>query len=151
MTLETSEREFTARFMEYAAQGLLYPQTEGSPLLEFSSGGRVLYLFDRCGPYAAPPGPASVVIHGILEALTPLPDGAERVELLSVQGVSGVEGQGQVLAGGSRDTWVIHARVPLVLSSFTGGPSLPPGSWVAFRTVPPLHGFVVGREGRSSH
>lgn len=149
MTLESSEREFTARYLEFAADGLLYPQTEGSPLLEFSSGGRVLYLFDRCGPYAAAPGPAHVVVHGILHDLTLLPDGEEQVEQLSVQGVSSVEGRGRVLAVGLRQTWVVQARIPLVLSSFSVNPALSPGDWVTFRTTPPLHGFVVGRDSRS--
>ena len=58
MTLESSETEFASRYAAFAAQGTLYPGREGSPLLEFSAGGRVLYLFDRSGPYAARPGPA---------------------------------------------------------------------------------------------
>ncbi|WP_309572369.1 hypothetical protein [Deinococcus sp.] len=146
MTLESSEREFTERFAEFAASGVLYAQVEGSPLLEFASGGRVLYLFDRCGPYAAPPGPARVVVHGILDELTPLPEDHERSEVLSVQGISGAEGRGRVLAV-ERSTWVVHARLPLVLSSFVGGLQVQVGDWVSFRTVPPMHGFVLGKEG----
>ncbi|THF86152.1 hypothetical protein E7T09_13065 [Deinococcus sp. KSM4-11] len=146
MTLESSEREFMERFAEFAAIGTLYAQVEGSPLLEFASGGRVLYLFDRCGPYAAPPGPASVVVHGILDELTALPDDQERAEVLSIHGVSGVEGRGRILAVG-RGTWVVQARLPLVLSSFVGGPNVQVGEWVSFRTVPPMHGFVLGKDG----
>jgi hypothetical protein len=143
MTLESSEQEFTTRFAEFAAQGTVYAQVEGSPLLEFAAGGRVLYLFDRCGPYAARPGPARVVVHGILEHLAALPPGTERAETLSVSGVSAVEGRGRVLVTG-RSTWVIQARVPLVLSSFTRLPGLKVDEWVSFRTQPPLHGFVLG-------
>lgn len=143
MTLESSEQEFTTRFAEFAAQGTVYAQVEGSPLLEFASGGRVLYLFDRCGPYTARPGPARVVVHGILEHLAALPQDAERLELLSVSGVSAVEGRGRILAS-SRGTWVVQARLPLVLSSFAGLPPLEVGGWVSFRTQPPLHGFVLG-------
>lgn len=134
------------RFAEFAASGTLYAQVEGSPLLEFASGGRVLYLFDRCGPYAAPPGPARVVVHGILDELTLLSNNHERSEALSVQGVSGVEGRGRVLAV-ERSTWVVHARLPLVLASFTGGPEMQVGDWVSFRTVPPMHGFVMEQNG----
>lgn len=146
-TLETSETEFAERYAPHAAQGTLYPQHEGSPLLEFLAGGRVLYLFDRCGPYAARPGPARVVVHGLLD-----PDGTEVLrphtaaeERLTVQGVSAVTGCGQVVEA-SRRVWVVQARLPLVLAAFGALPPAQPGDWVTFRTLPPLHGFVV-REG----
>ena len=149
-TLETSETEFARRYAPHAAQGELYPQHEGSPLLEFLAGGRVLYLFDRCGPYAARPGPARVVVHGLLdldgtEVLDP--GGAEpgAAEVLTVQGISAVTGCGQVVEV-SRRVWVVQARLPLVLAAFGALPPAQPGDWVTFRTLPPLHGFVV-REG----
>ncbi|MGM9320508.1 hypothetical protein [Deinococcus aquaticus] len=141
MTLETSEREFTARFAAFAADGTLYPQREGSPLLEFASGGRVLYLFDRSGPYAALPGPGRVVVHGVLDpqGTAPAPGGPEA---LSVVGVSGVEGVGRVLAV-MPGTLVVQARLPLVLGSFGPLPEVAVGGWLAFRTLPPLHGFLA--------
>lgn len=135
-----------ARFAEYAADGVLYAQVEGTPLLEFTAGGRVLYLFDRCGPYAGRPGPARVIVHGILEDLHTLAHGSELRETLAVQGISSVEGRGRVIAV-MRGTWVVQARLPLVLSSFAEGPEVQPGEWVAFRTVPPLHGFVLSAAG----
>lgn len=142
MTLENSEGEFTARFAEYAAQGTLYPQREGSPLMEFAAGGRVLYLFDRNGPYAAKAGPAQVIVHGVLEpgALVPLPGNHE--EKLALLGVSALEGQGQVLTV-SRQVCVVQARIPLVLAAFAPLPLLRPGDWVGFRTAAPLHGFLL--------
>ncbi|GGS35301.1 hypothetical protein [Deinococcus knuensis] len=141
MTLETSEQEFTARFGAFAADGTLYPQREGSPLLEFAAGGRVLYLFDRSGPYAALPGPGRVVVHGVLDPQGTLaaPGGPET---LAVLGVSGVEGVGRVLAA-LPGALVVQARLPLVLGSFGPLPEVPVGGWLAFRTLPPLHGFVV--------
>lgn len=148
MTLESSELEFASRYEPYAASGLLYPQREGSPLLEFASGGRVLYLFDRSGPYRGRPGPARVVVHGVLDphgegprVLTADEAGRAR-ETLTVVGVSGVEGVGQLLAV-SRRVWVVRARLPLVLATFGELPAAQVGDWVAFRTVPPLHGFLV--------
>ncbi|KEF34093.1 MULTISPECIES: hypothetical protein [Deinococcus] len=143
MTLESSETEFAATYAPYAAEGVLYPGREGSPLLEFAAGGRVLYLFDRSGPYAARPGPARFIIHGLLD-----PDGTqllteheEPAERLDVVGVSAVAGQGVLLQVG-RLNWVVRARVPLVLGSFIPLPPAQPGDWVAFRTLPPLHGFL---------
>lgn len=143
VTLESSEREFTAQYAEYAASGMLYPQVEGSPLLEFASGGRVLYLFDRSGPYVARPGAARVLVHGVLDVagVQVLGDG-DRSELLSVLGVSAVEGVGRVMAA-PRGAWVVRARVPLVLGAFETLPAVKVGDWVAFRTLPPLHGFIV--------
>ncbi|TDE86567.1 hypothetical protein [Deinococcus sp. S9] len=144
--LESSETEFAARYQAYAAQGQLYPQCEGSPLLEFAAAGRVLYLFDRSGPYAGRPGPAQVVVHGVLDpagtrVLTP--EEAQRAsEMLTVVSISGVEGVGQVLDV-SRRVWVVRARLPLVLAAFEPLPPVPVGGWVAFRTQPPLHGFLL--------
>ncbi|PTA67635.1 hypothetical protein [Deinococcus arcticus] len=144
MTLETSEREFTARFAAYAASGILYPQREGSPLLEFAAGGRVLYLFDRTGPYAARPGPAQVVVHGVLDlaASEVVAGDGDAQEQLHVVGVSGVEGRGRVLAA-ERGVLVVQARLPLVLAALGASLSARPGDLLAFRTLPPLHGFLV--------
>ncbi|MBB6016383.1 hypothetical protein HLB42_00120 [Deinococcus sp. D7000] len=142
MTLESSDRDFAARFAPHAAHGLLYPQPEGSPLLEFVAGGRVLYLFDRSGPYAAQPGHARVVVHGVLQAGSVQLVSPERGETLSVQGVSALEGCGQVthVVG---QVWVVQARLPLVLACFEGLPPVAVGQHVVFRTLPPLHGFIV--------
>lgn len=142
-SLETSETEFTETYAAHAATGELYPQREGSPLLEFAAGGRVLYLFDRCGPYAARPGPARVIVHGVLDpARVAVLSPGEHGPALHVQGISAVEGVGQVVQV-SRRTWVVQARLPLVLASFDPLPDAAPGDWVSFATVPPLHGFVV--------
>ena len=62
-----------------------------------------------------------------------------------MQGVSAVTGCGQVVEA-SRRVWVVQARLPLVLAAFGALPPAQPGDWVTFRTLPPLHGFVV-REG----
>ena len=148
--LESSEYEFGHRFSKYAAHGLLYPQTEGSPLLEFATHGQVLYLFDRCGPYAAHAGQAMVVIHGILDAgaITVL-DPSEALaagEELSHISISSLEGLGQLLLIES-NIWVVQAKVPLVLGSFDPLPKLNLSEnqsvWVRFKTLPPLHGFIL--------
>lgn len=144
LALESSEREFAARYAEFAALGMLYPQQEGSPLLEFSAGGRVLYLFDRSGPYAAVPGEARVVVHGVidLDSAQVLPPDGPHGEALAVLGVSGIEGVGRVIAA-HRGAWVVQARLPLVLAAFEALPQARVGDWVSFRTLPPLHGFIV--------
>ena len=67
-------------------------------------------------------------------------DAAE--EALSSVGISQVEGRGQVVMV-QRSVCVVQARLPLVLAAFNALPALAPGDWVAFRTVPPLHGFTL--------
>ncbi len=145
MSLETSEREFAARYADFAAEGTLYPAREGSPLLEFGVAGRVLYLFDRSGPYAAQPGRARLVVHGVLEegSVRRAEEGEDCSEQLQVLGVSGVEGCGVVLEV-RRQVLVVRARLPLVLGAFAPLPAVQVGDWVTFRTLPPLHGFMVG-------
>ena len=146
MILESSEAEFASRYRAFAARGELYPQPEGSPLLEFASQGRVLYLFDRSGPYAAQPGPAEVIVHGVLDTIQTVRLGwgepGEFREQLTAVGVSAVEGVGQVLAAGAQ-VWVVRARLPLVLAAFQPLPPAEVGEWVSFHTLPPLHGFLV--------
>lgn len=141
--IEISPDEFTERHHQYAAEGLIYPQPEGSPLLEFAAGGRVLYLFDRCGPYAARPGAARVIVNGMLSRWEP---SLLQRESLTVVGVSGVEGVGQVVdrPKGSVPTVVVQARLTLVLNSARPLPELHPGDWISFATEPLLHGFTVG-------
>ena len=143
--LETSVEDFALRFEADAAVGQLYPQPEGSPLMEFVSGGRTLYLFDRTGPYTARPGDARVIVHGTFSRFSLLgsrPGDAE--SRLTVVGISGVEGSGKITRLASRFTVVVEARLPLVLSSFTPLPAMEVGDWLSFETQPPLHGFLVG-------
>lgn len=140
--LETSPDDFALRFAAHAAHGELYPQPEGSPLMEFVVDGLPLYLFDRTGPYTARPGPAWVVVHGMLEHLEAIPAGPPELHSL---GVSQLAGVGQVLAVESRRSVVVQAHLPLVLAGFAPLPSLQVGDWVAFETQAPLHGFLVER------
>lgn len=143
-SLENSEQEFLTRYAEFAASGTLYPQIEGSPLMEFSSAGRVLFLFDRTGPYRAHPGPARVLVHGVVNAdgWTLVAPGEARDEAFTMLGASEAEGVGEVIHV-SRRSCVVRARLPVVLSTFDSLPAAQVGDWVRFRTLPPLHGFLV--------
>jgi hypothetical protein len=144
--IEISPEEFTERHRQYAAEGLIYPQPEGSPLLEFVAGGRVLYLMDRCGPYSARPGVAQVIVNGVLSRWE---RSEARREVLNVSGVSGLDGIGRVVERprGGAPTLIVQARLLLVLN--THGPLDQPlgdvaaGDWIAFTTEPLLHGFTV--------
>lgn len=144
-SLENSEQEFLDRYAEFAASGVLYPQIEGSPLMEFSTAGRVLFLFDRTGPYRAQPGEARVLVHALVEASgwQVLSEEAGRQEKFNMVGVSEAEGTGEVISL-SRRACVVRARLPLVLSAFDPLPDVALGDWVSFRTLPPLHGFLIG-------
>lgn len=143
--LETDPESFAARFAAHAAHGELLPQPEGSPLMEFVVAGLALYLFDRTGPYTARPGPAQVVIHGVLEGCEVVHDAAPS---LQVVGVSQLTGVGEVRAVDSRHTVIVHVAegagpLPLVLSGFAPLPRVQVGDLLAFTTQPPLHGFLV--------
>ena len=140
--LENSEQEWISRFAGYAAEGELYPQTEGSPLMEFSAGGRVLYLFDRTGPYTAQPGPARVIVHGLLNLAEFAVLAGDQEEQLMPSGISTADGVGQVMKVKDRSL-IVRARLPVVLSAPEGLPAVSAGQWVAFKTLPPLHGFLV--------
>ncbi len=150
--IEISPDEFTERHHQYAAEGLIYPQPEGSPLLEFAAGGRVLYLLDRCGPYTSRPGAARVIVNGMLSRLE---QSEERQESLTVIGVSGLEGTGQILERprGGAPTLVVRARLTLVLNTHSPLPDLHPGNWnpgdwISFTTEPLLHGFTLSASAR---
>ncbi|MGY2892870.1 hypothetical protein [Deinococcus sp. UYEF24] len=150
--IEISPEEFTERHRQYAADGLLYPQPEGSPLLEFAAGGRVLYLLDRCGPYTSRPGTARVIVNGVLSRLEP---SEQQRESLTVIGVSGLEGVGQILERprGGAPTLVVRARLTLVLNTHSPLPNLNsgqwnPGDWISFTTEPLLHGFTLSGSAR---
>ncbi|WP_424951965.1 hypothetical protein [Deinococcus sp.] len=140
--IEISPEEFTERHAQYAAEGLIYPQPEGSPLLEFAAGGRVLYLLDRCGPYSARAGAARVIVNGVLSRWE---RAGEEQESLTVVGVSGLEGVGRLLERprGSVPTLVLQARLTLVLHAYQPLPDFRPGDWISFATEPLLHGFIV--------
>jgi hypothetical protein len=144
--IEISPEEFTERHRQYAAEGLIYPQPEGSPLLEFVAGGRVLYLMDRCGPYSARPGVAQVIVNGVLSRWERT---EARQEVLNTAGVSGLDGVGRVVERprGGAPTLIVQARLLLVLN--THGPldnplgDIAAGNWITFATEPLLHGFTV--------
>lgn len=149
--LETSPADFAEAYAQYAAQGLLLPQPEGSPLLEFACGGLVIYLLDRCGPYL-PTGPGRVIVHGLInpQLTSVMIPGEPEQTWAEAVGRSALRGMGQVIAQNRRVT-VVDAGLPLVLSR----PALPPyprgcwrldaqpGDWVHFETLSPLHGFVL--------
>ncbi|WP_233554445.1 hypothetical protein [Deinococcus cavernae] len=141
-SLENSEQEFLTRYAEFAASGTLHPQIEGSPLMEFAAAGRVLYLFDRTGPYRAHPGPARVLVHGVVEASAWEALSGQPQQTFTMLGASEAEGVGEIIHV-SRRSCVVQARLPIVLSSFEPLPTLQVGDWVKFRTLPPLHGFLL--------
>ncbi len=145
MVLESSPDEFVARFQEFAARGVLYPHIEGSPLLEFASKGRVLYLFDRCGPYGLSSGEASVIVHPLLKTweLT-----AEREERLFSSGISSVEGTGRILEV-QRGFLIVQARIVLVMGVLDNVmPKVLAGEWIGFSSEAPIHGFVLSEQTR---
>ncbi len=139
--LEHSTAEFIERFKHRAALVMLYPQIEASPLLEARLGGRVVYLFDRTGPYTARAGEAFVIVNPVAERLEKL-EGDQEASL-SVVGVSRLEGVGRVLEVDANHI-VLEARAVLVIGALDESwRGLRVGDWVAFSSAEPIHGFFL--------
>ncbi len=137
--LEHSVSEFIERFKQHAARVTLYPQIEASPLLEAKVGNRVIYLFDRTGPYSAKPGEALVIINPIAETVF----ATDAEESLTVNGISSIEGVGQVLET-QQGYVVVQARAPMVVGVFDESwKTLKPGDRAAFSSVDAVHGFYL--------
>lgn len=141
MLLENSIEEFVERFREHAALGHLYPQTEGSVLLEFSCAGQVIYLFDRTGPYLRPFGDqVPVIVHPLLASWDFSP---EQVASLATPRISAIHGVGQV-SHLYRGFVVVNSLFPLVFGILEDQmPKLAVGDWIRFESLAPVHGFVV--------
>ena len=139
--LEESEVEFMDRWRAHAAEAFIYPQPEGSPLIEARVGGRVFYLLDRTGPYTARRGDGLLIVNPVSESVSPA-DVAE--EQLNVVGVSRLQATGRVLEV-SPGVVVVRARAPLVVGVLDRSwRDLRPGDWVSLDSAEPVHGFYVG-------
>ncbi len=140
VVLENSIEEFIERFRTDAASGNLYPQPEGSVLLEFVAAGQVVYLFDRTGPYTAKPGPARVIVHPVLKTFSP---SEIQEESLVVTQISALEGVGKITRT-EKGFLIVQAKMPLVCGLLDHEqPDLKPGDWIRFETRPPTHGFYL--------
>ena len=138
--LEHSTIEFLEHFKAFAARVFLYPQIEASPLLEARVGGRVVYLFDRTGPYSAVNGEALMIVNPMVESVAI----AETQEAdLNILGVSKLEGVGRVVAVQPNHV-VLEARALLVIGVLDDSwRKVKVGDWLKFSSLEPVHGFFV--------
>ncbi len=138
--LENSVAEFIERWKHHATRVTLYPQLEGSPLLEIGAAGRVLYVMDRVGPYAAKPGEVSMIVNPMTETVFGVDLDSES---LTITGISGIEAVGRVLEV-SRDFVVLQARLPLVVGVLDQSwKEIKVGQMVSFVSLEPIHGFLT--------
>ena len=138
--LEHSTIEFVEHFKAHAARVFLYPQIEASPLLEVRVGGRVIYLFDRTGPYGAVNGEALLIVNPMVNTLA-LAQTQEAI--LNILGVSKLEGVGKVIAVEPNHV-VLEARATLVIGVLDDSwRKVKIGDWVGFSSLEPVHGFFV--------
>jgi hypothetical protein len=138
--LEHSTNEFMEHFKASAARVFLYPQIEASPLLEVRVGGRIIYVFDRMGPYAAVNGEALMIVNPMVETLVV---SLVQEAVLESVGVSRVEGIGQVLSVEPNHV-VLEARATLVIGVLDDSwRKIRVGDWVSFSSLAPVHGFFV--------
>ncbi len=137
---EESVESFITQWRPYAADATLFPHTEGSPLLECRAGGAIFGVLERTAPYAAPSGPAKLIVHLTTEQVA-LSDARE--QRLEVLGPSHLRATGLVVLRQGRMV-VVDAGTPLVIGSFAALPEdLAAGDWVEVAGLPPAHGFVV--------
>lgn len=142
--VEESPETFVARWRPFAARAHLFSRSEGSPLLEIRLAGAVLQVFERTGPYLAPPGPARVIVNPSAERIERADPGAEgdgrRIEPL---GISRARVHGTVLER-EGEMLVVDAGAPLVVVSLEELPDdIAGGDAVRFETIAPIHGFVL--------
>ncbi len=140
--LEHSTEEFVERFKAFATKVFLYPQIEASPLLEVRVGGRVVYMFDRLGPYAARSGDALMIVNPMLDSI----EKSEVAEAeLVVLGVSKLEGVGLVKHVEANHV-VVEAKATLLLGVLDDSwRNIRVGDWVKFSSLEPVHGFFLRR------
>ena len=137
--LEHSVAEFIERFKHHAARVNLYPQIEASPLLEVKVANRVIYLFDRTGPYTAKPGEALVIVNPTAETVFK----TDAEESLTINGISSIEGVGRVLET-QQGYVIVQARAPMVVGVFDDSwKGLNIGDQVGFSSLDPVHGFYL--------
>jgi len=145
--IEESPEGFIQRWREYAADVQVFARTEGSPLLECLAGSAILQLLDRTGPYQAGAGRRKVILNPMVEALEANPEGQAGLE---VSGLGTLEGAGRVVARDGHTSVVDCEGIPLVVVVIgEDGQRFDEGSYVRFRAVPPVHGFVIAEEPRS--
>ena len=138
--LEHSVFEFIERFKQHAVKTTLYPQIEGSPLIEAKLGSQVIYLFDRTGPYSAKHGAALVIVNPVTETIAP----SEAEDLLSITGISSLEAVGIVLEMEQSHVIVKTRGVTLVVGVLDDSwKSVKLGQRVAFKSVDAVHGFYL--------
>ena len=138
--LEHSVFEFIERFKQHAVKTTLYPQIEGSPLIEAKLGSQVIYLFDRTGPYSAKHGAALVIVNPVTETIT----ASDAGDLLSITGVSSLEAVGVIVETEQSHVIVKTRGVTLVVGVLDDSWKIAKsGQRIAFKSVDAVHGFYL--------
>ena len=140
---EESVEGFIARWRHVATTGQAFARAEGSPLLEVAIGDRVLQLFERTGPYAAPAGAVRLIVHAVTDSWRCDAVLAERS--LAVIAPTRLRLQG-VVSEREGPLVVVDAGIPVVVGLDARGVNVAwpeVGSWLSCETLAPAHGFVL--------
>ena len=143
---EESVEGFVAQWKPYAARALLFARAEGSPLLECRVDGAIFSVFERTGPYDAPPGEAQLIIHPMTERVKRTEERRKEIEVLSA---SRIRARGLVLVRQGRMV-VLDAGAPLVVGVFEGVDDVSLGDFLELESLAPVHGFVVPAKSRAA-
>ncbi len=144
---EESVEGFVVQWKPYAARVELFARTEGSPLLECRVNNVIFSVFDRTGPYDAPPGEAQLIINPVTEYVAKTEERRKDIEVVSA---SRIRARGLVLVRQGRMV-VVDAGAPLVVGVFEGlDDDVSLGGWLEFESLAPIHGFVVPVKNRAA-
>lgn len=138
--LEDSVENFILQWKNYAATVSIYPNIEGSPLLECFANDKVFYLFERTNPYESTLGTKQVIIHPVAAHLELINTTKKEINTI---GLSQLQAKGLIIYR-SQYMAVVDVGLPLVVGSFEILPDeIVSGEWVELVSLSPIHGFVV--------
>jgi hypothetical protein len=140
--LEHSVAEFIERFKHHALNTVVYPQPEASPLMEVKLNNKVIYLFDRTGPYTARHGAGLVIVHPVAETVF----ATDGEDALTVTAISGLEAVGEVMETQQGFVVLRSGQIPLVVGVLDQSwKTLKVGQRAGFSSVDGVHGFYLKR------
>ncbi|MCA9837645.1 MAG: hypothetical protein KC422_12050 [Trueperaceae bacterium] len=136
--IEDSVESFILQYKPYAVTAEIVAGTEGNPLVECILGAKALHFLERTGPYVSSAGKKNIILNCSVAEVHPLDSAQKKFE---VTGLSKLSVQGLIIENHG-DNVVIDAGATFVLSQLEPA-KLNVGDWIAFESLPPVHGFVL--------
>lgn len=142
--LEDSVESFIQQWRDAAVEGVAYARFEGSPLLEVQLHGTLMQLFERTGPYAAPPGPIRLIVHAVASAWSLPATAAPNIAVIG-PGRFSLVGHVERVQG---NLMRVNVGFPMVVGMDPTDAATPrpnEGDTLVCDTLAPAHAFVLPR------